>query len=278
MRLVGSDNASSPQMLDRYDNGQFYTHDGTHESSLRTPAGAWCWRAISPGVLLGLWPLRPWFYLTELNRLHGWPTAVISGAITSFFICSPLRWWCSQRCDHELDPRLVMLSACCSAARGAAPRHCRAWQLYLAYLLMPSGAASMPMSAPSPNVVGFGRSPARPCAQPGADGASAGGILVTRCWCWHRTLGFSNQSSARHRDSRYSMPRLRCGSTRPPLRSCTQARARDRRMDRRSACEHEVLSVAPIAMALTAESASWCIRSQPSANHRPPEAGFSVAG
>jgi hypothetical protein len=34
-------------------------------------------------------------YLTELHRLHGWPTALISGAIT-VFICSLPHWWCSS--------------------------------------------------------------------------------------------------------------------------------------------------------------------------------------
>ena len=51
------------------------------------PAGAWWPAAISRAVFCwGLGLYGHGVYLTELNRLHGWPTALISAGITGFYL------------------------------------------------------------------------------------------------------------------------------------------------------------------------------------------------
>src|SRR6267154_6886497 len=53
-------------------------------------------------------------YLTELNRLHGWPTALISGAITLFYLFTAALVVFVGDAIARLGPRLVMLiGACC---------------------------------------------------------------------------------------------------------------------------------------------------------------------
>src|ERR1043166_4488857 len=53
-------------------------------------------------------------YLTELNRLHGWPTALISGAITMFYLFTAAMVVFINDALTRLGPRTVMLvGACC---------------------------------------------------------------------------------------------------------------------------------------------------------------------
>jgi MFS family permease len=120
-------------------------------------------------------------YLTELNRLHGWPTTLISGAVTGFYLLTAALVVFISDAIARLGPKRVMLGgACCFGVAMALLAGIDApWQLYLAYALMAVGAASMHVSAIS-NVVGLWFDRQRGLALSIAlNGASSGGIFVT---------------------------------------------------------------------------------------------------
>jgi MFS family permease len=120
-------------------------------------------------------------YLTELHRLHGWPTAYISGAVTVFYLLTAALVVFVSDAITRLGPRLVMLiGACCfGSAVALLAVIAELWQLYVAYLLMAVGAASMHVGAIT-NVVGLWFDRQRGFALSLAlNGASSGGILIT---------------------------------------------------------------------------------------------------
>ena len=120
-------------------------------------------------------------YLTELHRLHGWPTALISGAITIFYLLTAGLVVFVGDAITRFGPKRVMLTgACCFSAAVALLAVIDAlWQLYLVYLLMAVGAATMHVGAIS-TVVGLWFDSKRPLAISLAlNGASSGGILIT---------------------------------------------------------------------------------------------------
>jgi MFS family permease len=120
-------------------------------------------------------------YLTELNRLYGWPTAAISAGITGFYLLTAALVVYIGDAIAKLGPRRVMLTgACCFGTAVALLAVINAlWQLYLVYLLMAVGAATMHVGAIS-TVVGLWFDKKRPLAISLAlNGASSGGILIT---------------------------------------------------------------------------------------------------
>jgi MFS family permease len=120
-------------------------------------------------------------YLTELNRLHGWPTAWISGGITGFYLLTAALVVFISDAIAKLGPKRVMFSGmCCFAAAILLMAFVtQLWQLYLIYMLLAVGAASMHVGAIS-NVVGLWFYRKRPLALSLAlNGASSGGILIT---------------------------------------------------------------------------------------------------
>src|SRR5712671_2651505 len=81
--------AASPQMLDRnMTTAQADTATtGAHESSPRYPG----WRVVLACYLAAVfcWGFGLYghgVYLAELHRLHGWPAASISAAVTGFYL------------------------------------------------------------------------------------------------------------------------------------------------------------------------------------------------
>jgi MFS family permease len=120
-------------------------------------------------------------YLTELNRLHGWPTALISAGITGFYLATAALVVFVGDAIVRLGPRRVMfVGACCFCSAVALLAFITAlWQLYLVYLLMAVGAATMHVGAIS-TVVGLWFDKKRPLAISLAlNGASSGGIFIT---------------------------------------------------------------------------------------------------
>jgi MFS family permease len=95
-------------------------------------------------------------YLTELNRLHGWPTALISVGITGFYLFTAALVVFVGDAIARFGPRRVMLTgACCFGSAVTLLAFITAlWQLYLVYLLMAVGAATMHVGAIS-TVVGL---------------------------------------------------------------------------------------------------------------------------
>ncbi len=120
-------------------------------------------------------------YLTELNRLHGWPTALISAAVTAFYLLTAALVVFVGDAIARFGPRRVMLTGavCFGSAVTLLAFITALWQLYLVYLLMAVGAATMHVGAIS-TVVGLWFDSKRPLAISLAlNGASSGGILVT---------------------------------------------------------------------------------------------------
>jgi MFS family permease len=120
-------------------------------------------------------------YLAELNRLHGWSTASISSATTAFYLLTAALVVFISDAVARLGPRRVMLiGTCCFAlAVTLLAVITSLWQLYVAYLIMAFGAASMHVGSIS-NVVGLWFDRKRGLALSLAlNGASSGGILIT---------------------------------------------------------------------------------------------------
>jgi MFS family permease len=120
-------------------------------------------------------------YLTELNRLHGWPTALISAGITGFYLLTAALVVFVGDAIARFGPRRVMLTgACCFGSAVALLAVIDTlWQLYLVYALMAVGAATMHVGAIS-TVVGLWFDKKRPLAISLAlNGASSGGIFIT---------------------------------------------------------------------------------------------------
>ena len=100
--------------------------DAATSEFARYPAGAWCWRAIFAALFCwGFGLYGHGVYLTELHRLHGWPTAAISAAITGFYLLTAALVVFVGDAMARLGPRRVMFAgACCfGAAVGAARVH-----------------------------------------------------------------------------------------------------------------------------------------------------------
>lgn len=120
-------------------------------------------------------------YLAELNRLHGWPTALIASATTGFYLLTAALVVFISDALTRLGPKRVMLigGACFAVAVALIAVVTELWQLYIAYLIMSVGAASMHVGSIS-NVVGLWFDRQRGLAISLAlNGASSGGILIT---------------------------------------------------------------------------------------------------
>ena len=119
-------------------------------------------------------------YLAELNRLHGWPASVISGAATAYYLLTATLVIFISDAIASLGPRRVLLiGACCLCCALALLAFITAlWQLYAVYLIMAVGSATMHVGSIS-NVLGLWFDRQRGLAISLAlNGASSGGILI----------------------------------------------------------------------------------------------------
>lgn len=134
-------------------------------------------------------------YLAELHRLHGWSTSSISAATTAFYLLTATLVVFISDAITRLGPRIVMLigAGCFATAVLLLAVIDALWQLYLAYLIMAFGAASMHVGSIS-NVVGLWFDKRRGLAISLAlNGASSAGILVTPALLLAiATFGFSS--------------------------------------------------------------------------------------
>src|SRR5215510_155775 len=136
------------------------------ESSLRYPG----WRVVLACFLAAVfcWGFGLYghgIYLTELHRLHGWPTSLISGAVTGFYLLTAAFVVFISDAIARLGPKLIMLGGmlCFGSAVALLAVINAPWQLYFAYMLMAAGAATMHVGAIS-NVVGLWFNRKRPLA------------------------------------------------------------------------------------------------------------------
>src|SRR5262245_37244820 len=153
-----------------------------NENSLRYPG----WRVVFACFLAAMlcWGFGLYghgVYLTELHRLHGWSTSLISSAITGFYLLTATMVFFISDVIGKLGPKHAMFGGVCCFATAVAllPVINAPWQLYLVYALMAAGAASTHVGAIS-NVVGLWFDQKRALAISVAlIGASSGGVLIT---------------------------------------------------------------------------------------------------
>ena len=84
-------------------------------------------------------------YLAELQKIHGWPNSLISGASTVYYLCSAVLLTFVADAMARLGPRAVVLggTACFAVSASLLPFITEPWQLYADYLLMAAGWATM---------------------------------------------------------------------------------------------------------------------------------------
>lgn len=119
-------------------------------------------------------------YLTELQRLHGWPASLISGATTVYYLSSAVLVIFVSDAIDRLGPRRFVLIGIGALGLSeallavvAAP-----WQLYAVYLVMAFGWAAMSVASIT-NILGLWFRERRGLAISLAlNGASCGGIVV----------------------------------------------------------------------------------------------------
>jgi MFS family permease len=120
------------------------------------------------------------FYLAELQRLHGWPASLISGASTAYYLLSAVLVAFVSDAIGRLGVRACVLSGAFAFAFsvGALPFIAEPWQLFAAYLVMAFGWASMSLGAIN-NILGLWFRRKRGLAISLAlNGASFSGVVV----------------------------------------------------------------------------------------------------
>jgi len=223
-------------------------------------------------------------YLTELNRLHGWPTSLISIGVTGFYLLTATVVVFISDAVARLGPKIVMLTGACSFGAAVALLGVidALWQFYLAYMLMAVGAATMHVGAIS-NVVGLWFDKKRALAISLAlNGASSGGILVTPALVLAIAhFGFARAIlGAMLITAAILIPAIALWIDRPSARGANQAASATPRWTRREALRsgHFWNVAATFAMALTAQVGFFVHQIpilEPSIGRA--QAGFSVA-
>ncbi len=120
------------------------------------------------------------FYLVELQRLHGWPTTLISSATTLYYFVSAVLVAFISDAIRRLGARACVLTGAFAfaAAAAALPFVSQPAQLYAVYLLMAVGWAGMSVGAIT-NILGLWFTAKRGLAISLAlNGASLSGVVV----------------------------------------------------------------------------------------------------
>jgi MFS family permease len=119
-------------------------------------------------------------YLAELQKIHGWPNSLISGASTVYYLCSAALLTFVADAMTRFGPRAVVLggTACFAVSGSLLPFITQPWQLYADYLLMAVGWATMSIAG-IVTILGMWFDSRRGLAISLAlNGASFGGILL----------------------------------------------------------------------------------------------------
>jgi MFS family permease len=120
------------------------------------------------------------FYLAELQRLHGWPAALISSASTGYYLLSAVLVAFVSDAIRRLGVTACVIVGTLAFASSAAalPFIDRPWQLFAVYLVMAFGWATMSLGAIN-NILGLWFRRRRGLAISLAlNGASFGGVIV----------------------------------------------------------------------------------------------------
>lgn len=151
------------------------------ETSLRYPG----WRVVGTCAVMAVyaWGFGFYghgFYLAELKAEHGWPTSLIAGATTAFYLFSAVLGAFVGDVIERVGARTVILTGIVltGCAASLIPAVSAPWQLFAAYALMAFGWAATSLTAIT-TVLGawFGRKRGLAISI-GLTGASFGGIVV----------------------------------------------------------------------------------------------------
>jgi len=119
-------------------------------------------------------------YLAELQRLHGWPTSLISAASTLYYLASAVLVIFVNDVIRRFGARNCILSgaACFAILLAALGQITQPWQLFVTYLFMALAWATMTVGAIT-NILGHWFDRRRGLAISLAlNGASFGGVIV----------------------------------------------------------------------------------------------------
>jgi len=168
----------------------------TDESSPRYPG--WRVAAACFAVALFCWGFGLYghgVYLAELQRIHGWPAALISGASTATYLASAVLLVFTHDAISRFGPRRFVLFGVAALGTSAAliPFATSPWQLYGAYLVMAFAWAAMGTVAIA-TILGLWFQRRRGLAISLAlNGASCGGIVIAPTLVFLSAgIGFAN--------------------------------------------------------------------------------------
>lgn len=119
-------------------------------------------------------------YLSELQRLHGWPTSLISAASTLYYLASAVLVIFVNDAIRRLDARNCILfgAVCFAISIAALGQITQPWQLFVTYLVMALAWATLTVGAIT-NILGHWFDRRRGLAISLAlNGASFGGVIV----------------------------------------------------------------------------------------------------
>ena len=124
-------------------------------------------------------------YLAELQRLHGWPAASISGGSTLSLLVSNILAMFTPELMARLGPKRLALLGLAGFASSMVllAGVTELWQLYAAFTLMSLGWIGMGTVVIATVVSGWFEQRRGLAISLAFNGASFGGVVVTRCWC-----------------------------------------------------------------------------------------------
>jgi MFS family permease len=123
----------------------------------------------------------PGVYLSALHAQHGWPTALISSAVTLYYLCGATWIIFVGDAIERFGPRRVVLIGACALALGVAllPEARAPWHVHGAFVVMSLGWATMSGAAINAIVAPWFEAKRGLAISLALNGASCGGVLVT---------------------------------------------------------------------------------------------------
>ncbi len=128
----------------------------------------------------------PGIYLASLQAYHGWSTTLISSAITMYYLMSATMILCIGDVFKRFGPRRVVLVGIMAMGLGvlSLTMITTPWQLYLCFLSMAVGWASMSIAAINTILAPWFERKRGLTISLALNGASCGGIIVAPLLLW----------------------------------------------------------------------------------------------
>jgi MFS family permease len=137
----------------------------------------------------------PGVYLASLRTLNGWPTALVSLAVTLYYLCSATWIIFIGDAIERFGPRRVVLVGCCGMGAGVALLAAAQapWQTFASFVVMSFGWAAMSGAAINAIVAPWFEKKRGLAVSLALNGSSCGGVFVTPLLVLLATkLGFQN--------------------------------------------------------------------------------------